>query len=980
MASPVTKMASSLAEIFQQENDKTLAQKLFELRAYQKSSDTEEFRRVAMMISEFALAQTGESETQRELEFASLRLAGLAHGGRSLLSKEQQERVLKELLPRAMGDAPESSYYSAPVSQLLLRHLNPADKYPIFSPEVKEHLDTYLDKERVQWLIGRVESESIESPFDEVDNGEPDPIKAIKNKYGFPDDEPVQEAPEKVAKLNSDSAESSSRIAELAERVDRDASKRRIDMDLRVDAQNRINELFSKEENAGWAEKNVWSKVKGKVGEKVDRVFLQDPIKYPKESLFSRTLVDLDPQTLLTRRELLKFKSLGSFKATFPSSKVSDDVYNYAALSAMSQGIVYPYIKSTFTDPNESYTFLEKMTHSLIEAGYDIDSIRVSPHLKKVFEERIKPVYAQENALEEAPEVAIDNPDVSAKELGKGLGDAPVKPFQHVAPRFNEDLVDSIELIKAKISAVNDHPLKVGSSLFDPEAPKAISDLDKDELLAIYELSPYLNLPDEGWKNLADGSGLEPEARKVVEKISQYVEKIAAKALPDENGVVKMDPEKHSKQFEFLKSSLNTVDKVNPQLREALQDAISLLSRPKADKEGFVIPDQLWLRKPNASNSNDEYVNAMSMESLHRWEGKVAEAKEEYLKNQGSQPTAAPENVNGTQDAARQSVDGGNDEADVPKQDSPDAFFYNDTPPPHLTEVPPSDEEFGPQVQYDEGMDISYPPNDVPFVDKSLPPESTTEAAPVENAQPPKEEVKGEAVEPDSQAPQAEKVQDDVSPYESESIKALSKTKNPLELDGDAIEVAAKMTQQEVEFFNLNSPTKEQMTGTEFSNLRRNIREIRDAINPFQENPNEVQIEIMKKVSSELLASIVPEEGIAVLAKNDLKGEPSTDPIADFTQNDVESPAVGTAMNAEVENPDFDPMVEFSNDRAEGVEMAVPQPEMTKPSDNMEGPPDMDVPPLDSYEHDMNMIKDDEAPDEDGGHPGDEQTSIRRGR
>ena len=40
----------------------------------------------------------------------------------------------------------------------------------------------------------------------------------------------------------------------------------------------------------------------------------------------------------------------------------------------------------------------------------------------------------------------------------------------------------------------------------------------------------------------------------------------------------------------------------------------------------------------------------------------------------------------------------------------------------------------------------------------------------------------------------------------------------------------------------------------------------------------------------------------------------------------------------------------------------------------------MDVPPLDSYEHDMNMIKDDEAPDEDGGHPGDEQTSIRRGR
>ena len=103
MASPATLMASSLAENFRDEEDKIRAQKLFELNTYRKSVNTEEYRRIAEMIASFTLAGKGQSESQRDLEMASLRLAGLASGGVTLLSDEQQKEVLSTLLPRAMG-------------------------------------------------------------------------------------------------------------------------------------------------------------------------------------------------------------------------------------------------------------------------------------------------------------------------------------------------------------------------------------------------------------------------------------------------------------------------------------------------------------------------------------------------------------------------------------------------------------------------------------------------------------------------------------------------------------------------------------------------------------------------------------------------------------------------------------------------------------------------------------------------------------
>jgi hypothetical protein len=931
MTSPVTTMASSLAEIFNDEKDKTLAQHLFELRSYQKNVDTQEYQNVAKMIAEFALSQTGESETQRELEYASLRLAGLTHGGRSLLTKEQQESVLKKFIPRAMGESPEASFYSEPVSQLLLRHLNPQDKYPIFPKEVKGYLDQYLDKEKAQWLIERVESQSIESPFDEVDEmGNVDPIKDIKKSFGLNEDEPAPKPADNVAKLSSDAAEEVSRSAQLAERVDRDATKNRIDMEMRVDAQNRINEIFAKDENSGWAEKNVWSKLKGKVGEGVDRVFLQDPIKYPKESLFSQTLVDLDPQTLLTRRELLKFKALGSFKATFPSSKVSDDVYNYAALSALSQGIVYPYIKSTFTDPNEAYTFLEKMTKSLVEAGYDIDSIRVSPHLLKFFEERIKPGYSQENALEEAPEVAIDNPEVTPEELKNNLGDGPVEPFRHVATRFNPELESSIEHIKEKINEINSHPLKIGSSLFDSEVPKSISDLEKEDILEIYKLAPFLSLPDEGWNNISDGAGLAPGARKVVEKVSSYIDKIANKAIPDENGVVKMDPEKHSNQHELLKSARPLISDSNPELAKKVADALALFERPKADSDGFVIPDSLWLRKPNESNSTDEYAAAMSKQAIYDWENLVKEAKVNYLKSLSETPSVSVDTIDDVEKSSP--VEVGNPELNTEdpegdaKERAPESFFYDEVPP-HMSEIPPPSEELGPPSG--EPMDaMDSFSEDIP----PIPPEVM-------------ENQKAEVAAPIPDEPSEVEV---ASPYLNEAVVALSKSSAAKDLDGDAIKVAAQMSQSDVDFFNSNPPSKEEMTGTEFSNLRRNLREIRDAVNPFQESPSELQLEIIAKVPHDVLVDIMPEKGLEALANLDVSAPSSgineVDGIEDFSSD---------ALPQEMDLP---PLM----DEVIPLDMEMPGPV----------PPDMDIPPLDAYDDDISNSNNND----------DEQTSFRRGR
>ena len=68
MASPATQLASALAETFRNEEDKVRAQKLFELSAYRSNVDTQEYREVAQLIAELALAGKGQSESQRDLE------------------------------------------------------------------------------------------------------------------------------------------------------------------------------------------------------------------------------------------------------------------------------------------------------------------------------------------------------------------------------------------------------------------------------------------------------------------------------------------------------------------------------------------------------------------------------------------------------------------------------------------------------------------------------------------------------------------------------------------------------------------------------------------------------------------------------------------------------------------------------------------------------------------------------------------------
>ena len=93
MASPATPLASALAETFRDEEDQVRAQQLFELNAYRSNVDTQEYRKIAQLIAELALAGKGQSESQRDIEMAALRLAGLANGSISLLGESQQKEV-----------------------------------------------------------------------------------------------------------------------------------------------------------------------------------------------------------------------------------------------------------------------------------------------------------------------------------------------------------------------------------------------------------------------------------------------------------------------------------------------------------------------------------------------------------------------------------------------------------------------------------------------------------------------------------------------------------------------------------------------------------------------------------------------------------------------------------------------------------------------------------------------------------------------
>ncbi|APD91900.1 hypothetical protein BM525_18640 (plasmid) [Alteromonas mediterranea] len=836
MASPATPLASALAETFRDEEDQVRAQQLFELNAYRSNVDTQEYRKIAQLIAELALAGKGQSESQRDIEMAALRLAGLANGSISLLEESQQKEVLDTLLPRAMGEGPDSSFYSEHLSQLLLRHASPNDTAPVLKKNVKEHLDKFLNKERVEWLVSKVESGSIVSPFDETDS---DPIEDIKAKYGIPKTSQANKAKpnEDTAKVSREALAEKDVSASLEERIHRDAAKRKFDIDVQVDALNKMNALFAKPENASWAEKNVWDKVKGKIGEKVDRITLQDPIKYPKESLFSKTLVDMDPETMLTKRELLRFNTLGSFKAKFASAKVSDDVYSYAALSAMSKGIRYPMIKSTFTDPNESFQFVNNMTKALVEAGYDVNDIRVSPHLRRVFEERIKPNYAQENALEEAPEELVADPELEANKLGR-QGEGPVLPPSNEQSRFEPEAADKLEFIKNQIKEMNEHPLKISKGMNDPDKKQKFSDLSNEDVGKILQLAPLLNMPDQGWKDLVAGTGLAPESRKQVEATARYITKLVDSLTPDEAGKTKLDPEKNNKQLARLKELRPILQTSMPDLYEKLSNNLSLLNRPSADNDGFIIPDELWLRKPEISSSSDEYSVAMSQQSFADWEKAVANAKNEYMKGVAASKLKSNNSGSNAEDLALDNAE--------PEQ----------TPPSHFKDIPPPESELSP-----------------------IPSEEGVETAPVME----EKTVSSKSANQEAEVTQEVTAKQNTNPYAGEWVARVSKENAVVELASEDIQTIANLSEDDVNYFNTNPPAKEDMSGSEFANLRRHIQDVRDAINPFQESPSEQQIDILRKVPRDYLQDILPEGALNAL--DEKATQPEYNIAADVEKN-----------------------------------------------------------------------------------------------
>ncbi|MEG3768665.1 hypothetical protein [Alteromonas sp. 14N.309.X.WAT.G.H12] len=841
MASPATLMASSLAEHFKREEDKVIAQKLFELNAYRKDIDTPDFRRVAKMIAEFALASPGESESQRDLELASLRLAGLASSSVTLLDEAQQKEVLNIFLPKAMGEGVDSSFYSEAITQLLLRYLNPEDSMPVLQKKVKEHLDVYLNRERISWLVERVEVGAVESPFEAIDNKEElGPLVAIKEKYQLAGPEPATKKPkdENVASLSRESIAEDKAAASLEERIYREAAKKKVDVELQLEALNRMNALFNKKENVSWAEKSVWNKLSSKVSKGVDRLILQDPVRTPKESLFSNTLVEFDPETMMTRKELIRFNVIGSFKATFPSAKVSEDVYAYAALKAMSKGIHYPLIKSTFTDPKESYNFVVNMTKSLVDAGYDVNDIRVSPHLRKVFEERIMPLFAQENSLEEAPEALANNPSVDASKLDR-RGEGAVEPPSQKQTRFEQEEVDMLESIKASLREVNEHPLKISRGMNGEEQQNSFSDLSNDDILKIIQLVPLLSMPDEGWRDLVDGTGLAPESRRQVERTAEYIKRLVGTTIPDAEGRVRMDPNRNTKQFERLKELAPHLKIVMPEQYEILSKTIPALDNVTKEK----------VKQNNVAQTPSENANSE----------------------------------------------------------------VDSTPAP-----PPEEQEKGAELPKEQ---VATRRND---------------------------EKMPEASEP---APKG----DPVSPYSEAWVRRVAQVKDSGALSPEDIKKMVELDESEVTFFASTPPSKDEMDGVAFSSFRRHLHAVRDAVNPFQEAPNDMHVAIMKKLPEGYLASIVPPEGIQAMKLSSVyqeRGEPAVvqEDGAQLDSKNEPSPPDPIEMTSPVSN-DLEKYDVSINENIDSMDFTEEAPSAEGLADwTPPEPPEMESPPLPAAE------------------------------
>ena len=528
-------------------------------------------------------------ESTAELQTQALILAGMNTKGVSLVSEELQRQAFEEILPKALKN-PENGLINSSVAQGIIGYMAHEQDAPFFSPKTDTLLSDLLSDEIKASLLQRVADKALTSPLgDEGTRGllqkynvmPSQAREAANDPVAAQESTPEEQAPQESQSISNDVGNASDEFkypdaGEFADNAYREAEKHKLPIDNRAEARDRINAILK--EKPGWVERTVLDRIRAKKEQFLQdlddgALFVKDPLRYPKESIFSETLSEVD-ETGRQVNEMVVMKNTPlSTKAVFKSPDVPKEAYEISALRLREQGVRRPYLDATFKDRDKCIQFLMQSTEALLKAEYDIDDIVVSPRIKHLF----GPIYElhnQRGILSEAPEDLAADPDDPAMEKKYGLEEKDKGPAR---PSGNEEVHEKIRALHEPLDAV--------INMYDngdEGVEQSIRDLSPEVLSSAMSVTDFID-DDVSWQRAVDEGGLNPRSNEFLKRlVSDFKSMVAdvANKPPSDVGA------KAAELILACDSSMTKIYKDDPEgLNQARQAYKNAMARNKPESE-----------------------------------------------------------------------------------------------------------------------------------------------------------------------------------------------------------------------------------------------------------------------------------------------------------------------------------------------------------------------------------------------------------
>ncbi len=603
----------TLVELVSSEADrKTLAA----LLSGKRVKDKVEEKRVAELLVQRAIAgidiESFHSSPDQDLISHALMFAGLNTSGQQKISDTLANDAFEQIMPLALGESEKAPLFNSDVNEVLVAYLIDKEKVGL-SALAMENVDSIMTPERKAYVLQRAYDGRLDTEF------EPEVISQAADSHDVtvetapktvPDESPEKspselttENSEPVAKLGTHASQPD--IAELQAQADAVSVKYRLDMDAQLEAQLKLHAIM--EANPSWAERSLWTKANASIKNNASAGYRaltgQTNLTYPGESLLGSSLSEVDASGRVVG-EMFKFTETPfSFKVKFSSPKTSDVAYEAAALKIRSKGISKPYIKASFRNPDEMQLFLKKSVKSLVDAGYDIDDIKVQKHMEPFFEQ-IKLDEYPNYSIEEAPE-----PDDWDPKNNEDLDPDHAAHLEREKDLVkNKQDVLNAEKLTAEIMAINGPLENLAAQLYDEQNPSEIKDLNAADIISVLERVPNLRHGEDAWNLAVREPGVSPNTRQVVVDTIAYIDKLVDLADPNIESKRAIGSKELPLLSEVHEAFITAMPEKSERVIAALTHASNLAQPENSDAQQNV----------QQNESNDEYANAMRKQQ--EWE------------------------------------------------------------------------------------------------------------------------------------------------------------------------------------------------------------------------------------------------------------------------------------------------------------------------------------------------------------------------